>query len=50
MTKAEFNKNFKQISPTKWVKKSFIARHSDIFVYVFLWLATSATLLLIAFI
>lgn len=50
MTKQEFKKNYKQVSSTKWVKKSFIARHSDIFAYVFLWLATSATLLLIAFI
>ena len=50
MTKTEFKKNYKQVSPTKWVKKSFISRNKDVFIYVSLWLATSATLLLIAFI
>lgn len=50
MTKQDFQKNFKQVSPTKWVKKSFISRNKDVFIPVFLWLATSATLILIGLI
>lgn len=46
MTKQDFQKNFKQVSPTKWVKKSFISRNKDIFVLVFSCLATVATVLL----